>query len=72
MMFLEKGEVKTLTGKSHKKAQKQWLDAKGIRYFENGIGEIVISRAHVEHLLGVESDTGSSSGPNFGALQKAS
>ncbi|WP_428398209.1 DUF4224 domain-containing protein [Marinobacter salarius] len=72
MMFLTADEVKTLTGKARKSAQMQWLDAQKIRYFENGIGEIIISRSHVEHLLGGEHDYKESTGPDFSALRKVS
>ena len=73
MMFLTQDEVAVLTGKTRKSSQKQVLEAAGIRYIENGIGEIVVSRAHVEHRLGGgDQITIEGSGPNFEALRKVS
>lgn len=74
MMFLTKEEMVVLTGKSRKAQQMQVLDAAGIRYIENGIGELVVSRAHVEQRLGgSDKTTMSGSAPNFEALiRKAS
>ncbi len=73
MMFLTKDEVAILTGKCRKTQQKQVLEAAGIRYLENGIGELVVSRAHVEQKLGGrEEATISGATPNFEALRNAS
>lgn len=73
MMFLTKDEITALTGKSRRAQQKQVLEAVGIRYLENGIGELVVSRAHVESRLGgADQITIEGSGPNFDALRKAS
>lgn len=72
-MFLTKDEIAVLTGKTRRTQQKQVLDAAGIRYIENGIGELVVSRAHVEQRLGGSDQavvTGAA--PNFEALRKAS
>ena len=69
MMFLTQDEVAVLTGKTRKSSQKQVLEAAGIRYIENGIGEIVVSRAHVEQRLGGGNEnTAPGSAPNFEAL----
>jgi len=73
MMFLTQDEVAVLTGKSRRAQQKQVLEAAGIRYLENGIGELVVSRAHVEQRLGGSDEaTISGSAPNFDSLRKAS
>lgn len=73
MMFLTQDEVVVLTGKSRRAQQKQVLEAAGIYYIENGIGELVVSRAHVERRLGGSDDvTVSGSVPNFESLRKAS
>lgn len=73
MMFLTPDEVKALTGKARVKKQKEVLDAMEIRYIENGIGEIIVSRSHVEYRLGGSVDEAISGGqPNFAALEKAS
>lgn len=72
-MFLEADEIERLTGKVRRKPQKQVLDAMGITYKENGIGELVISRKHVERVLGGEDTVPGhvveSAGPNFAALR---
>jgi hypothetical protein len=73
MMFLTKEEIFVLTGKVRKAQQMQVLDAAGIRYIENGIGELVVSRAHVERRLdGSDNNQSSESAPNFDALRKVS
>lgn len=72
MMFLEQEEVERLTGKSRRAQQKQVLEARGIYYIENGIGELVVSRAHVERILEGKPQERDSSGPNFDSLRKAS
>jgi hypothetical protein len=71
-MFLSDEEIIRLTGRCRRKQQKQVLEAKGVRYFENGINELVVSRAHVERLLSGETLKGSEATPNFEALRKAS
>ena len=73
MMFLTQDEVATLTGKARKSKQKQVLEAQGIRYIENALGEIIISRAHVEHLLGGQATPEPrTNAPNFDKLLKVS
>lgn len=73
MMFLTPGEVKALTGKARVTKQKEVLEALGIRYIENGIGEVIVSRSHVEYRLGGSVDEAISGGqPNFEALRKVS
>ncbi|MDF0750347.1 DUF4224 domain-containing protein [Marinobacter sp. 71-i] len=73
MMFLTQDEVAVLTGKTRKTSQKQVLEAAGIHYIENGIGELVVSRAHVERMLDGKSQEASPAGPNFASLlRKAS
>lgn len=72
-LLLSYSEIQRLTGKSRRSTQKQVLDAMGIRYKENGIGELAVSRKHVERVLDGdmpdylknESDVGM---PNFAAL----
>lgn len=72
-MFLTEDEVARLTGKNRRAQQKQVLEAAVIRYFENGIGELIVSRAHVEHKLGgTEEVSWTATGPNFDSLRKAS
>lgn len=72
MMFLTQDEVAVLTGKSRRTQQKQVLEAANIYYIENGIGELVVSRAHVERILEGKPQSRDASGPNFDSLRKAS
>lgn len=73
MMFLEQDEIHRLTGKVQRGKQKAVLDALGVRYVENGIGELVVSRSHVERVLaGDGNDGGAETTPNFDALRKVS
>lgn len=74
MMFLEQDEIHRLTGKVQRGKQKAVLEALGIRYVENGIGELVVSRSHVEKVLaGDGKESWSETAPNFDALlRKAS
>jgi len=54
-MFLTSDEITRLTGRHRRHTQKAVLDAMGVTYKENGIGELVVSRKHVERVLGGES-----------------
>jgi hypothetical protein len=54
-MFLTKDEIARLTGRARPNTQKSVLGAMGIAYKENGIGELVVSRKHVERILGGET-----------------
>ncbi|WP_288365535.1 DUF4224 domain-containing protein [uncultured Marinobacter sp.] len=71
-MFLSKDEIVRLTGKKTRHTQKQVLDAMGITWKENGIGELVVSRKHVERVLGGEPGEiyhqGQEAMPNFAAI----
>lgn len=71
-MFLSDSELRELTGRAYRKSQKQTLDAMGIQYKENGIGELVVSRKHVERVLGGEAvepaQLMTDATPNFAAL----
>ncbi|HIO30785.1 DUF4224 domain-containing protein [Marinobacter salarius] len=71
-MFLSQEEIYKLTGKKRRTQQKQILDAKGITYFENGIDELVILKAHVERVLSGEVGATGGTGPDFDKLRKAS
>ena len=72
-LFLSENEICRLTGRGRRNRQMQVLGAMGICYRQNGIGELVVSRLHVEQLLGGvmpdylknSSDLGM---PNFAAL----
>lgn len=68
-MFLSEEEIYKLTGKRRRTQQKQVLDAKGITYFENGINELVISKAHVERVLSGEAPSTQTAGPKFEKLR---
>lgn len=71
-MFLSTDELARLTGKQRKGPQKQVLDAMGITWKENGIGELIVSRKHVERVLGGESveihHQAQGAQPNFAAI----
>lgn len=73
-LLLSHSEIQRLTGKMRRSTQKEVLDSMGISYRENGIGELAVSRKHVERVLddgqrdypGIE---GSQGAPNFAALE---
>jgi len=70
-VFLTKVEIEGLTGRKISRTQKQSLEAMKIMYRENGIGEIVVSRKHVERVLGgdeVEAQQAEGDLPNFAAI----
>jgi len=73
-MFLTSDEITRLTGRHRRHTQKAVLDAMGVTYKENGIGELVVSRKHVERVLGGEpgeiryEQDPSASMPNFSAI----
>lgn len=46
--FLERGEIKDLTGRSHIELQIAALKQMGIPFFVNGIGRPVVARAAIE------------------------
>jgi hypothetical protein len=52
-LFLEPGDIAKLTGCKRRKDQLAWLKAEGYPFKLNKRGEIVVSRAYVEHRLGV-------------------
>ena len=52
-MFLTKEDLITLTGTSRKKQQIYFLTKWNIFYMQNLKGEIIVSRNHIEQVLGV-------------------
>jgi len=52
MMFLTLDEVQQLTGRRRRDAQEAALRAMGIEHRINAIGKVVVSKAHVELVLG--------------------
>jgi len=71
-LILRSKEIRLLTGKHQRGTQKDVLDKMGIRYMENGIGELAVSRKHVERVLSGDTQEGDSAlsigEPNFSAL----
>lgn len=70
-VFLTKSEIEDLTGRKIFRTQKKALDAMEILYRENGIGDLVVSRKHVERVLGgeaVEVQQSQGDMPNFAAI----
>lgn len=51
-MFLTPDDIARLTGCKRRKDQLAWLKAEGYPHTVNKRGEIVVSRAYVEHKLG--------------------
>jgi hypothetical protein len=52
-LFLTADELVTLTGCKRRKDQLAWLKAEGYPHQQNKRGEVIVSRAYVEHRLGV-------------------
>lgn len=68
-LLLSASEIHRLTGKSRRGSQMEVLDAMGINYKENGIGELAVSRKHVESVLsGGHHQKSSAAAHNFAAL----
>lgn len=55
-MFLTAAEVRDLTGREHRDAQRKALDSMGIRYAERPDGSLVVLRRLVELVLGLLDD----------------
>lgn len=51
-MNLDDDELELLTKKKHRDAQVRVLVAAGIKHIVRPDGSIIVSRAHVEHILG--------------------
>jgi hypothetical protein len=70
MMFLEKIEIETLTGRVRKDAQVRVLRFMGIEHKVRPDGSVAVLRSHVEQSLGgqVIADKKPDIEPNWGAL----
>lgn len=67
--FLTRAEVRTLTDKVYAPAQKRVLDARKIRYTEDGKGRPIVLRAALERrLLGKAESPEPRRGPDFSAF----
>jgi|GEM_PF-1058302 hypothetical protein len=53
-MFLSEEEVQEFTGYKRAGDQKQWLDQQGYSFTINAIGKVIMLRAYIEKILGVE------------------
>lgn len=72
MLILDDDEIATITKKVRPHAQVKVLRALGVEHKVRPDNTLVVSRAHVEHLLGGEDRTTlPSPEPNWGALAKA-
>lgn len=56
-MILTAEEMIAITKKSRYKAQSHSLDVMGVTYKKRADGSLIVSRAHIEHWLGVEQKT---------------
>jgi hypothetical protein len=54
-MFLDPDEVRALTGRRRPKAQVRALAGMGIDSRINAKSDVVVLRAHVEHILGMKA-----------------
>ena len=69
--FLTKEELRELTGRALHKRQREWLKAEGWTFTINAAGRPIVSRAHMEAMLGgAKTDTAETRtySPNFGAI----
>ena len=69
--FLTGEELQDLTGRVRLHLQRQWLDAHGWTYTVNANGRPIVSRAHMENMLGgarAEAARTERRRPNFDAI----
>jgi len=68
-MFLDRDELKGLTGYTRASAQMRWLREQGIPYLVNAIGMPVVATEEIQRkLVRGDRNTQSRSEPNWGAL----
>lgn len=70
--FLTEEEMRELTGRVLHKRQREWLQAAGWKFTTNAAGRPIVSRAHMEAMLGGASiDTAEPRmhRPNFDAIR---
>lgn len=70
--FLTEEELRELTGRALHKRQREWLQAQGWTFTVNANGRPIVSRAHMEAMLGgAKSETAADRTyrPNFDAIR---
>ena len=70
--FLTAEEMRDLTGRALHKRQREWLQAEGWTFTVNAAGRPIVSRAHMETMLGgAKNDTAEARiyRPNFDAIR---
>lgn len=70
--FLTAEEMRELTGRALHKRQREWLQAEGWTFTVNAAGRPIVSRAHMEAMLGgAKTDTAEARiyRPNFDAIR---
>lgn len=70
--FLTEEEMRELTGRAMHKRQREWLQAAGWKFTTNAAGRPIVSRAHMEAMLGgAKADTTEARiyRPNFDAIR---
>lgn len=60
-------ELKSISGRSRKSKQIEWLKSKRIKFTTNAYGQPVVLRSHLEAVLGDEKNR-SSTGPDWAAM----
>ena len=70
-IFLSSEELEVLTGRKRPKAQVGMLTDMGIQYKLNAVGSVIVSRRHVEQVLGADNcRTREAKEPKFNLLEK--
>ena len=69
-MFLKPDEIRNLTGKERKPAQRRALNLMGIEHRVRPDGALIVSRTHIEKLLdgNIRGSAEKNIEPNWGAL----
>ena len=70
--FLTEEELRELTGRALRKRQREWLQTEGWTFTVNANGRPIVSRAHMEAMLGgsnAETATDRTYRPNFNAIR---
>lgn len=70
--FLTAEEMRELTGRALHKRQREWLQAEGWKFTTNAAGRPIVSRSHMEAMLGgTKIDTAEACihRPNFDAIR---
>ena len=68
-MFLERSEIKTLTGYVRAADQIKWLRNNKVAFLVNAAGIPIVARATVATILGTGGSSSQCDEPNWGALR---